>query len=167
MPLQYQHDYTRRKGWYRFATWKENFQQNLGIIAARMDAGEYKVGQEFSIKPMSSLDYWVQWLPEEVVEAQFCIVPPIMRDAERIESKVRQIVAMERNIQQSLVTIDSWIGDKTVALDEAFVQNEHACIYPSPCACYSLCYTHGVAESPADSGLYQPRVDHHGSGCLR
>ena len=127
VPLQYQWEYTKRKGWYRFPAWKENYGTGAG------------------------LDYWINWLPEEVVEGQFTVVPPIMRDAARIESKVRQIVAIEQNIQQGLKR----------SLDVAFSQNEHSCLWPSRCPMWSMCWDAGVAEDPAGSGLYQPRVDHH------
>lgn len=154
VPLQYQHDYTRRKGWYRFATWKENFPR----LSSEHEPTDVA----------TSLQYWINWLPEEVVEAQFCIVPPIMRDQARIDSKVRQIVAMERDIQSGLADLcdarelQAEDPDAELAmLDANFPQNEHSCIYPGPCACYSLCYTNGVASDPAGSGLYQIRTDHH------
>lgn len=142
VPLQYSHEYTRRKGWYRFPVWKENFQGSVEL-------GSFA----------SPLAYWINWLPEEVVEGQFCIVPPIMRDAARIESKVQQIVAMEQRIQ---IGTDMLIQrGHPELLDVFFPQNEHSCVYPSTCAYKDLCFTRGVAEDPLGSGLYQPRKDHH------
>ena len=143
---EYGWEYTRRKGWYRFPVWKENFSSGQG------------------------LNYWINWLPEEVVEAQFCVVPPIMRDAERIESKVRQIVEMERTIHRNLSYLGKErtlrLGDGTnlhnvMTLDECFPQNEQECHWPSKCPCYDLCFTANVAQDPGGSGLYQPRIDHH------
>lgn len=142
VPLQYSHEYTRRKGWYRFPVWKENFQGSVEL-------GSFA----------SPLAYWINWLPEEVVEGQFCIVPPIMRDAARIESKVQQIVAMEQRIQTGTDMVIQ--RGHPELLDVFFPQNEHSCVYPSTCACKDLCFTHGVAEDPLGSGLYQPRKDHH------
>jgi hypothetical protein len=110
------------------------------------------------------LGYWINWLPEEVVEAQFCIVPPIMRDAERIESKVRQIVAMEHSITAGILDVEAErqsVGNVEHALDHYFPQNEHNCVYPSRCPMWDLCYTNNTADDPAGSGLYQPRQDHH------
>lgn len=157
-PLQYQSEYTRRKGWRRFSTWNEPFQQNLGIVTSRMTAGDYKVGQEFDLRSMSPLDYWINWLPEEVVESCFTIVPPIMRDEQRIESCVRQIVHMERRIHDGLDFVP--LGSDE-ALDQFFPQNFHSCVYPSRCNCHDLCFTNGVADDPAGSGLYVARTDHH------
>lgn len=137
-PGEYGWEYTRRKGWYRFPIWKEAF---AGVGSA------------------TSLDYWINWLPEEVVEGCFTIVPPIMRDEARIASKVRQIVEMERTIQTGLIDVAA--GVNGAALDTRFPQNEHSCIYPSTCACFDLCFTHGVADDPGASGLYQARHDHH------
>jgi hypothetical protein len=141
--LEYTHEYTRRKGWYKFPTWRESFGNTFGAIT----------------ECNSSLNYWVNWLPEETVEAQFAIVPPIMRDEQRIESKVRQIVTMEHNIVQSSRVVAS-LGLHE-GLDYAFPSNEQECYWPSRCQCFDLCYTAGVAADPAGSGLYMPRVDHH------
>ena len=145
----YQSEGTTRKGWKKFATWQENFGQPAG---------------------MSALDYWINWLPEEVVEGCFVIVPPIMRDADRIEAKVRQIVTIERMVHANRIQLDTAenthlisIGEETGSLlDERFPQNERSCVYPSVCPCWDLCYTGNCAEDPAGSGLYQARVDHHG-----
>src|SRR5258708_5077938 len=125
---EYAYEYTRRKGWYRFPVWKESFP----IVASRMPAGQYAVGQTFDITLMSSLEYWINWLPEEVVEAQFTIVPPIMRDEARIESKVRQIVAIERDICTGTEACEDTGAIET--LDNGVPQNEQSCVYPSGCS---------------------------------
>lgn len=138
VPLQYQWEYSRRKGWYRFPVWKE----------------------EFPGMPGSALDYWINWLPSEVVEAQFITVPPIMREQERIESCTRQIVAIERKIEW----YNEFIGDsdeRTAALDECYQQNTHACTYPSRCQFYDACWSPGVGSDIGESGLFQARRDHH------
>jgi len=140
---EYGWEYTRRKGWYRFPVWKEKFPL---------------------VNNEAALWYWINWLPLEVVEAQFCVVPPIMRDAERIQHKVAQIVAMEQKIAHGIDAVRVYadkgdnIGDE---LDYHFPQNEQECHWPSKCPMYDLCYTHGVADDPGGSGLYQPRIDHH------
>lgn len=149
-PLEYAWEYTRRKGWYRFPVWKENFP---------------RLSHEHSPTDVAtSLAYWINWLPEEVIEAQFAIVPPIMRDSARIESKVRQIVAMEKvvSLGNKFVRVGSgYDNGLEVALDQHFPQHEHECIFPSRCQAFDLCFTHGVSQDPAGSGLYQPRIDHH------
>ena len=139
--LEYGWEYTRRKGWYRFPVWKETF--------ASQGAA-------------SSLDYWINWLPEEVVEGCFITVPPIMRDGDRIDHKVAQIVHLERDILDGVTQANRRSGSSLLAiLDESFPQNEHACTYPSKCSHYSICWDPGVGEDIANSGLYSPRKDHH------
>lgn len=138
---EYAWEYTRRKGWYRFPVWKEGF----------------PIATPDRFTSAFALDYWINWLPEEVVEGCFTIVPPIMRDEARIQSKVAQIVAMESDIESGLrqVTING------ASLDDWFPQNESECLWPSKCACFDLCFTSNVADDPGGSGLYQPRRDHH------
>lgn len=151
VPLQYQWDYSRRKGWYRFPVWKESFKGTV---------------QEYNATTMqksgtipSALEYWVQWLPEEVVEAQFITVPPIMRDGTRIESCTRQIVGVERKIEWYNGFIDD--NERPGALDECYPQNTHACTYPSRCPMYAACWEPGIGEDMEGSGLYVARGDHH------
>lgn len=142
---EYAYEYTRRKGWYRFPTWKETF----------ASIGSHGI---------SALDYWINWLPEEVVEAQFVSVPPIMRDADRIHHKITQIVHIEDHIRCGLNVMADTARQNIETddlLDAWFPQNESECHWPSRCPCYDLCYTHGVTEDPAGSGLYQARTDHH------
>jgi len=137
--LEYAWEYTKRKGWGRFAVWREHFPMSpLGASSA--------------------VDYWVNWLPEEVVEDQFITVPPIMRSAERIEAKVKQIVAITRQVELANATI---AADQGFGLDEHYAQNERSCHYPSKCAMWDACWTHNVAEDMQGSGLYLPRKDHH------
>lgn len=148
VPLQYSHEYTRRKGWYRFPVWKEPFLNSSGTLGAS-----------------HPLAYWINWLPEEVVESCFTIVPPIMRDEVRIKSKVAQIVGMERRIQEGLTALRSeeteLYGIQQDMVDLFFPQNEHSCVHPSRCPMYDICYVGNVADDVAGSGLYQPRSDHH------
>ena len=141
---EYAYEYTRRKGWYRFPVWKERGFLMDGTVGLAS----------------SALEYWINWLPEEVVEAQFTIVPPIMRDEQRIESKVRQIVHMENLIHAGNIAVASCSNHNEV-LDQTFPQNEHSCVYPSRCPMYDMCFTGNVSGDPAGSGLYIPRHDHH------
>ena len=137
---EYGWEYTRRKGWYRFPAWREQFSGGQG------------------------LSYWINWLPEEVVEGQFVQVPPIMRELGRIESKVRQMIAIEKHVHTGALIVDSPIpqdGTREEYLDEWFPQHENECFWPSRCPCFDICWVHGVADAPGESGLYQPRQDHH------
>src|ERR1039458_3969447 len=174
VPLQYSHEYTRRKGWHRFPVWKENFtgsdrtRSEMAALISPRSVGD-EVGQPSGAS--SPLDYWIHWLPEEVVEGCFTIVPPIMRDAQRIESTVRQIIGMEHRIQRGMDLVNAVTDSDTFAttaadtllqvLDQDFPQNFHSCVYPSRCSSWDQCFTSNVAEDPKGSGLYVERVDHH------
>ncbi len=143
--LEYGWEYTRRKGWYKFPVWKESF-------ASQGTA--------------SSLDYWINWLPEEVVEGCFITVPPIMRDGARIEHKVTQVIEIERRIRVANHAMEDAMDNNEPVLiqdvlDAHFPQNEHACTYPSKCSHYDICWSPGVGDDVAGSGLYSPRRDHH------
>jgi len=155
IPLQYQWESTTRKGWYKFRTWREDFQHAVLMPTTH-----------------TALEYWVNWLPEEVLENLFVTVPPIMRNEGMIESKVRQIVAMERTVHKGVDDINTSIWNKqhgmhptwpnvTEQLDEHFPQHEGECLWPSKCPCWELCWESQTANDPAASGLYQARVDHH------
>lgn len=135
-PLEYSSESQRAKGWYKFPTWREHFPSAAG---------------------MTSLEYWVNWLPLEVVEDQFISVPPIARDATRIRSKVTQIISIERLVDAGAQAVRKVPG----MLDECFPQNERSCTYPGRCAMYDACWVGNVAEDMAGSGLYVPRKDHH------
>lgn len=136
-PLEYSCESQRAKGWYKFPVWRETFPVATQTV-------------------MSPIEYWVNWLDLETVENQFVTVPPIARDAQRIKSKVTQIVEIERTIAGNIGAMQ--FG---ATLDEIFPQNEHACTYPGRCAMYDMCWTGNVAEDPQGSGLYLPRRDHH------
>lgn len=144
----YDWDGTTKKGWYKFAVWLNDFS----------DASRYVAG-------MSPVEYWVQWLPVEVVEAQFKTLEPIMRDERATEAKVRQIVALEQHVRERRLDMDTWDGSdpygRQAALDMCFPQNERSCWYPSKCAMFAMCHEAGVADDPEGSGLYRPRTLNH------
>ena len=135
-PQQYAWEGTTKKGWYKFAAWRESFARPLS---------------------MSPLAYWIEWLPEEVVEGQFVVVPPIYRDNERVESCVTQMVTEERRVRADVLAVE--LG---VSLDATFTQNTHSCVYPFRCSHYEACWERGTLDDMVGSGLYQARVDHHG-----
>jgi hypothetical protein len=141
----YDFEYTRKKGWRRFPVWEEKFGH-----AANLD--------------YSPIAYWVNWLPVELIEAQFVPLPPIMRDERAVESVVTQIVAIEEQVRTRRDAVENISGDNTRALDLAFPQNFHSCLYPSRCGMFDLCHTSGVGDDPAGSGLYQARESNHPVG---
>ncbi len=145
--LEYQWESTTRKGWYKFRTWRENFAE----------------GSTLGMSGLNALEYWVNWLPEEVLENLFVTVPPIMRNEGMIEAKVRQIVATERRVMNAHAQLDIAYeqGNREAVLDAHFPQHEGECYWPSQCPCFQLCWEAQTGGDPGGSGLYQPRVDHH------
>jgi len=140
-PTLYDYEGTTRKGWGKFAVWEEEFDQPQA-------------------KGISPVAYWVNWLPQEQVEAAFVTLPPIMRSDRAVESAVRQMVSVEGHIRanRSVVEAHSLAG-MPYALDDTFPQNFRSCIYSSRCAYYEIC--HGsAADDPASNG-FQPRTANH------
>lgn len=133
----YDFNYTKKKGWGRFKVWTDE-----------------KVG---------GIKGWVDWLPEELVESQFAVVPPIMRNEQTIRSKVTQIVQIELNAHTGMRIYDAASNDeeRQLALDMNFPQNERSCIWPNKCWMYSMCWSPGTSEDPLESGLFVPRIPHH------
>jgi hypothetical protein len=125
---------TTRKGWGKFAVWESE----------------------------RTIEDWVNWLPTEVVEAQFVTLPPILRSQQHVESKVRQIVAQEQNIRASRKSMDANPAYNVEQLDAYFPQSEHACTYPTRCPMYRLCWEEGAADDPGSNG-YVPRQPNHPS----
>jgi hypothetical protein len=154
--LEYSSESQRAKGWYKFATWRENFPQAAPKPVYFAATGELANGSYGHVRTMSALEYWVNWLPLEVVEDQFISVPPIARDSTRIASKVTQIVSIEKQVRDAATYVIE--GGN---IDAAFPQNEHSCTYPGRCAMYDACWTANVGDDMAGSGLYVPRKDHH------
>lgn len=132
-PTMYDYEGTTRKGWGKFAVWESE----------------------------RSVEDWVNWLPVEVVEAQFVTLPPIQRSQAHMEAKVRQMVARETSIREFRGYIEANPDvNRQHLLDNFFPQNEHSCTYPTRCPMYRLCWEPGCANDPAAAG-YQPRTPNH------
>lgn len=129
LPTLYDCKYRRGSGWSRFKVWEEEFSSGIG----------------------SPVAFWVNWLPDELVESLFASVT-IERNQQHIESFVIQLVASERLVRQWREAVES--GSKT--LDETFCQNVSSC---RGCPMHEMCWQPGVATAPAASGLYIPSND--------
>jgi len=138
-PTLYDYEGTTRKGWGKFAVWEEAFDQP----------------QAEGISPVA---YWVNWLPQEQVEAAFVTLPPIMRSDRAVESAVRQMVSQEKWIRQARLTVEE-SPEPQILLDTQFPQNFRSCVYPSRCAFYELCHGN-AADDPVSNG-FQPRTANH------
>jgi hypothetical protein len=147
-PTLYDYEGTTRKGWGKFAVWEEEFP---------FAQGEMK-------NYLSPVQYWVNWLPIEQVEAAFITLPPIRRSDRAVESAVRQIVATEQKIRTNRVALEAWPTTEYEtgvhsSIDEHFPQNFKSCVYASRCQFYEFC--HGdAAQDPASHG-FQPRKSNH------
>lgn len=133
-PTLYDWEGTTRKGWGRFAVASESFNGDSAF---------------------SPIEYWVNWLPVEVVAAQFVPLEPILTNDRTIEAKVEQIVQTERHIRDMREVLE------TDGLDACFSQNNgRECLH---CSAKDLCWLEGAAADPAGAG-YVPRKDHHETG---
>jgi hypothetical protein len=148
-PAMYDWEGTTRKGWFKFPVWKEDFCKIQALPAWGITPAV--------LNPISPIEWWINWLPEEVVQSHFVTLEPIMRSDRAVESCVRQIVAEEVRIRQRRQKAD----ESPEVLDELFSQNFHSCIYPSKCGMFQICHDEGVAADIAGSGLYEPRQSNH------
>lgn len=146
-PTLYDWEGTTRKGWGRFAVYDEKFAQAIGLV----------VGETRVATGMSPVEYWVNWLPVEVVAAQFVPLEPILTNDRTIAAKTEQIVATEHVIHGLRRELEKGFD----TLDSAFPQNNgYECLR---CGAKDLCWLEGAAADPAGAG-YVPRKDHHETG---
>lgn len=144
-PTLYDYEGTTRKGWGKFAVWEEEF--------PFAHVGEMK-------NYLSPVQYWVNWLPIEQVEAAFITLPAIMRSDRAVESAVRQIVSVEKDIRERRDRIELFEISQAL-LDEEFPQNFRSCVYATRCQYFGLCHE-GGADDPASNG-FVPRKSNHPS----
>lgn len=145
-PIQkadYDWEGTTRKGWHKFRVWEEAFEGQGGY---------------------SPLRYWINWLPQEVIEGQFEILEPIIRSDRAVESKLAQVVAAERNIRAFRSSMEANPSYNAEQLDAYFPQNEDRCHRLGPCPFLQMCWNEQNARDPLGSGLYQPRTPNHPEG---
>lgn len=147
-PLQpgaYDFESSLKKGWYKFRTWRESFGS--------------ATNEAYGHSPLS---YWLNWLPQEVVESYFATVPTIWVDSGRRESKVRQVVGMARRAMAGVLALEQDPSEER--LDYEFVQNESSCQRfgeRHKCPMFDACWTANVSNDLAGSGLFQPRTANH------
>jgi len=166
-PTLYDYEGTTRKGWGKFAVWEEAFahveQHSQKLEKAYLETFKgpnaqldgVNVDMAGGMGPMSSVEYWVNWIPQEQVEAAFVTLPPIMRSDRTVESAVRQMVSVEQQIRVNRDIVER----HPETLDAWFPQNFRSCVYPSRCAFYELCHGN-AADDPASNG-FQPRTANH------
>lgn len=146
-PTLYDYEGTTRKGWGKFAVWEESFECSKQV-------------ESWGRSPVS---YWINWLPLEQVEGAFVTLPPILREDRKVESMVRQIVAVEQQIRARRDMMEpnpqahpQFFDDQ---LDRFWPQSLRACIYPSRCPFFEMC--HGSATDSPESNGFRPRVSNH------
>lgn len=115
----------------------------------RGDWIRFKVWEE-DFGAESPVAFWVNWLPDETLEPLFASVT-IERNQQHIKSFVTQMVSSELRVHEQR---DAVAAGRL--LDVAFPQNVQAC---HDCPMHDLCWTPGVADDPAASGLYIPVND--------
>ena len=159
-PIQkadYDWEGTTRKGWHKFRVWEEQFPSVQGTIKGLSVSGGPVPKVDLAISPLA---YWINWLPEEVVVAQFELLEPIIRSDRAVESFTRQIVKQEQAIRTRRLIVEN-SEESEADLDAYFPQDFHSCVYPGKCSMYAMCHEPGVSDDPAGSGLYQIKTLNH------
>lgn len=130
-PTLYDFEGTTRKGWEKFAVWSDEG------LAGRMTAN------------MTPVEYWINWLPIEQLEASFVILDPIMRQDEQVQDHVEQLVAGESEIRQKRDLVET-ASNQRAALNKNFIQHKgYNCgSGGNKCWAYDICW-----------GGVDPRVD--------
>lgn len=135
-------------------------------FAPKYQAG--KVWEKVALWEEMTAKEWIEdYLSAEDVEGLFCApVPPIAPNAQRLASWRTQAGALEREIADKARLVRIHVETPTFpsALDVAFPQNFSACLkYGTDYECEfaPICFNGQVAEAPLESGLFEPRQDHH------
>lgn len=140
-PTLYDYEGTTRKGWEKFAVWQEQFCHQA---------------------PTTAVQHWIEWLPQEQVEASFVTLPPIMREDRKLEAMVRQMVATERGIRKNRELVEQCAmpnsNQYNEYLDITSPQNFHSCHYPSKCWAYAICHED---VNPEQDDRFVPRKANH------
>lgn len=156
-PTLYDYEGTTRKGWGKFAVWEEDFKAS-SRGTPKCNHSEFMTCAQCGRDNTGSVEYWVNWLPIEQVEAAFITLPAIMRSDRAVESAVRQIVAVEQDIRDKRHAVEQ-AHNQSGMLDVKFPQSFRACIYPNRCGFFALCHE-GGADDPSSHG-FAPRKSNH------
>ena len=146
------------KGWGLVPVWLEQFDPSTRGLHIAGTTG------------CTPMEYWINWLPVEVVESAWATLPPITRLDEHVAARVRQLVTQEREIAVKANEMraginriaystdcgSSWkvVQDK---LDSHFSQSSgFQCQF---CDFRRVCWEELRPEDAPE--LYQPRRDNH------
>lgn len=122
--------FSKEKPWRKFPVWKEF----PGGVAA-----------------------WINWIPFEVLSAQFVRSEPLQKNDLVVEKWIRQVVRRETDIEHILEVGD--IQDK----EDFFWQNfkKFNCKW---CPFKPVCKLQVTMDAAIEAGQFVPREDHHGLG---
>lgn len=135
---------------------------------------EYQRGNAWQRKPLWTLGItpkeWIEkrLTKEQVSELFIAPVPAIAPNKNALERWRRQTHALECAVDAAVKYVQGTEGNTVIwmrALDEHFPMNQDACYkYGEDYACEfeNICYNGEVEDDPIGSGLYEPRIDHHG-----
>ncbi len=137
---------------------------------------------EFKDKPddWTTLEYWVESLPPEVVQTQFEYLGPYMHDAWVLESFIRGLVKSERQVREGVWAVYDAIGEAYLGqgetppewveqdprilavLDEHFPQSWDCFKYGKTykCQMHDLCKRGAAWDEPLSRG-FELRRPHH------
>lgn len=136
---------------------------------------EYQRGNAWQRKPLWTLGIspkeWIEkrLTAEQVSELFIAPVPAIAPNRNALERWRRQSDALERELEAAAsgVALAHSLGKVhwLTQLDMAFPMNQDACYkYGEDYGCEfeNICYNGEVEDDPIGSGMYEPRIDHHG-----
>jgi hypothetical protein len=106
------------------------------------------------------LQAWMSSLGDDILVDYTRTVDPLRMSDWLRQSLVRQIVAYLRHEHSALEALpeaaqgtDEWYAE----VDQSWPMNTKACLWPTPCAMRSLCFSPSVRLDPLGSGLYVHR----------
>jgi len=118
----------------------------------------------FSEKPetWSAIEFWIMWMPEEVLGKQFILCGPYQRQEKLIGDYLRGMVKQEQRIAEGLERLADYPQDKhpefhQAMLDEFFPQSWECFRYGDHCSHVRTCF----GESGTVDSRMVRRVPHH------
>lgn len=161
--------------WKYTNKWKE-LDPKSGLLVGRGVTKDYSKSPiweaQFENKPKdwTVLEYWVEWLPQDVVAKEFSLAGPFTSSQAKVDAILRSI-AHEGNdwksklwkIYEQLVEAGgNFAAEKVQVVLDQEVPQSWACIqYRSACQFRHVCDRREGWATPLDTGLYELRSPHH------
>jgi hypothetical protein len=130
------------------------------LIKDQMQTGWKKNWNKELVSYNMPLVDWIDSLPEEILQDCCRVVPPILADADSIQSVCRQVGTRAIQLHEATLTVNG-SQEEQVALDTHFQQNFNACDEYDGCAYADCCFMANVGSDPVGSGSFVKRTPNH------